>query len=86
MWRAAAQPQAEGSESDPPSAVMWPSLVCSTLHSQETDPGNAGACCVDGVCSNHEGRIDKDVSGWGGGGGQLNRRLSAAHGEQREGP
>lgn len=72
MWRAAAQPQAEGSESDPPSAVMWPSLVCSTLHSQETDPGNAGACCVDGVCSNHEGRIDVErrfrVGGRGGGG------------------
>lgn len=40
---------------------MGPGLVCSTLHSQTTDPGSAGACYIHVFCSNSELGINKDV-------------------------
>lgn len=54
MWRGVAQPQAKRPQSDPPSALMEPGFVCSTLHSQTTDHGTVGTCYEDGTCVKEE--------------------------------
>lgn len=51
-----------GPKSDPPSALMGPGLVCSTLHSWATDPRSAGACYVYGAYVTKEFGINNDAS------------------------